>query len=655
MSWGLTRVFNHWKDKIGTASRAWYGRLIAALMLVGALICLIDVLAIATHGAVNDSARTWAWGQQEYSSSGRAAAAPSGLQLASVQLVINVSGDNLTARYTVTSSSGSVLAQQAQRAQQTGNSDALVDDLFGGVSVAQFRNGLGTNRYGWTDLGFMPPDLQVAAGKTTVTIASNRFRLFLSQQYVEVHQPGDQDDPTGGVQFTYPSGLQVLNVHGASLTSTGKGSIDDQRSGGDVRATLREPGANWTTGLRSLGGVSLPVIGGPLERLADSVTAIVLLWALWRICQNLLPLRRDVRAVALAGMNAARVLVGALIALVALGFAYSLMFEFRPQGTGPWLAGPAGLALAGAVVLWPVACWRVGPAARLRAGRARGAGGHWGWDIAAMSGIGVAYIAYIAFTVGDAGPRPVSWWQVGPSVAGVVVLVYLLGRLLLGPSALRPAARLVVLLVLLAAVFTSAVAWPVIVYTGFYKGGVLYVNVIGKWVYLAAALITLVGLCVMIARVTGVLSASHRRCLAARPDGSRRRPASRSGSSARAAGGAGYGGPAPPSSSASRWPPPSPTWSARRSSAPRTPRGWSRPAWSPTPSPARTCTARCRSCSAGCCSRSRSALCWRPGGPRGPSRPGGSRRVGRGPGRSPPSGSRPTGSPRGGSRSRSCC
>ena len=308
-------------------------------------------------------------------------------------------------------------------------------------------------------------------------------------------------------------------MHGASLTSTGKGSIDDQRSGGDVRATLREPGANWTTGLRSLGGVSLPVIGGPLERLADSVTAIVLLWALWRICQNLLPLRRDVRAVALAGMNAARVLVGALIALVALGFAYNLMFEFRPQGTGPWLlAGPAGLALAGAVVLWPVACWRVGPAARLRAGRARGAGGHWGWDIAAMSGIGVANRLHRLHRR-RRRPRPVSWWQVGPSVAGVVVLVYLLGRLLLGPSALRRR-RGSWSAGLLAAVFTSAVAWPVIVYTGFYKGGVLYVNVIGKWVYLAAALITLVGLCVMIARVTGVLSASHRRCLAARPDGS---------------------------------------------------------------------------------------------------------------------------------------
>ena len=83
-----------------------------------------------------------------------------------------------------------------------------------------------------------------------------------------------------------------------------------------------------------------------------------------------------------------------------------------------------------------------------------------------------------------------------------------------GPSALGPAARLAVLAALLVAVLASTAAWPVLVYSGFNRGGVLYANLIGKWIYFGAAVITIVGLCVMIARVVGVLSASHRRSLA---------------------------------------------------------------------------------------------------------------------------------------------
>jgi hypothetical protein len=143
------------------------------------------------------------------------------------------------------------------------------------------------------------------------------------------------------------------------------------------------------------------------------------------------------------------------------------------------------------------------------------AAGHWGRDVAAMAAIGAVYLGFVA---GWARHRPVTWWLAGLAVAGIVVLVYLLGRLLLRPSALRPAARLAVLAALLVAVLASTLVWPVLVYTGFYQRGVLDVNLIGKWVYFAVAVITIVGLCVMIARVVGVLSASHRRCLAAALD-----------------------------------------------------------------------------------------------------------------------------------------
>ena len=269
-----------------------------------------------------------------------------------------------------------------------------------------------------------------------MTIASDPFRLLLSQQYIHVSPPaGTTDGPSGDLELAYPSGLQVLDVNGASLTSTAGGSIDMQRGGAAVSAMLREAGANWTTGLRSVGGTGLPVIGSPLQRLADLVAYIALLWGFSRICQNLAPLRDDVQSVVLAGMNAVRAIVGAIVALAALGFGYNLMFGLLPKGTGPLLAGPVASAPG-----------------RRRRGRWRAGDARWHW---ARRAAARAAARGLALGVGP-GPdgadrlrlpelphrlgrhRPVTWWQAGLAVAGIVGLVYLLGRLLLRPSALRP-------------------------------------------------------------------------------------------------------------------------------------------------------------------------------------------------------------------------
>ena len=518
MSWDGASSFKRWLDKVDKASQPWYGRLIAALLLVGALICLMDVLAVAVRGVVKNSDQSWPWGLSEGSSSNQPAAAPSDVQLASVHLLITVSGDDLTAQYTVTSSPGQALTSQAQDAQRAGNSNAMVSDLLGQVWIAQFRDGLTANHHEWATLGFTAPQMQVTGNKATVTITSDHFRLLLGQQYIQVSPPtGAVFGAPGDLEFTYPSGLQVLDAGGASLTSTAGDSTDLQRSGAAVTATLRETGANWTTGLRSIGGIGLPVIGGPLQRLASSVVYFVLLWSLSRVCRNLPGLRTDVQEVVLASRNAVSAVVSALIALSVLEFSYQLVFEFLPQGTaGPLLAGPTGLAIVGAVVLWPVVCWRVGPAGHLGAGEAPVTGrGRWR-GLAAMALIAVVY----AITMAIWFRSQVTWWQAVPAIAGIVVLVYLLGTLLLRPIVLRPPARLAVLAAMLVVVLASTVTWPVLVYTDFYKGGALYVNLIGKWIYLAVALITIVSLCAMIARVVHVLSASHLGDLAAPPGGS---------------------------------------------------------------------------------------------------------------------------------------
>ena len=81
---------------------------------------------------------------------------------------------------------------------------------------------------------------------------------------------------------------------------------------------------------------------------------------------------------------------------------------------------------------------------------------------------------------------------------------------LLGRSDLGSRARSGVLAGLLAVVLGATLVWPVLVYTGFYEDReVLHVNLAGKWIYLVAALVAIIGLCVLCARVIHVLAVSH--------------------------------------------------------------------------------------------------------------------------------------------------
>ena len=535
------------RRRLDRAARAlpWHWRLVSALVLAAALIVVTDVLATAVSAVVENSDGSWPWGQTEGSSGTSSATVPPGLKLASVRLLIDVSGDELTARYTVTSSSGGALAAQAQAAESAGNSDQLVSQLLGQVSVAQFRNGFTPDRYESTALEFMTPQLVVTGDSTTATISSTPYRLLLGQQYVEVAPAKAADGAQQDLEFTYPSGLAVLHVAGASLisasqgaSSTGQDNTDLQRGKVAVTATLREPGTNWTTGLRSVGGMNFPVGGGTLQRLADLVTYAVLLWSLSWISRNLPALRPDVRSVVQASRNAVSVIVGALIALSALGLAYSLAyqlkFELPASQAAPLLAGPTGLAVAGAVVLWPVLCWRVAPprdqaaenqaagenqagenqagenqAGENQAGENQATGRRSWLDQVPLWLVAVAYVVLLNLWPGVRHDW-VTWWQVALTVPGSLVLVYLLGTVLLGRSDLGPRARSGVLAGLLAVVLGSTLAWPVLVYTGFYEGRhVLHVNLIGKWIYLAVVIVAIIGLCVLCARVIHVLAVSH--------------------------------------------------------------------------------------------------------------------------------------------------
>ena len=429
---------------------------------------------------------------------------------ASLELVIAISGGELTAHYTLTASSGTALIEQALAAQNAETGNLMVDNLLGQVSVRQFHYGLTGNQRTPSYLGFGPPQLQVTGNKTIVTISSAPFRLSLDQQYIRVAPPtGLMNGSPEDLQVKSSSAVQVLDVSGARRISISKDDTELLRPSSSVtaEAVLREPGQNWTTGLRAMGGITLPIAGGLLARLDSMFVYIVLLWSFAKAAKEW-----PGNQVLAVGRNAVSTIVGALVAMAVLSFCYQLIFELisDPKLRAPALAGPMGLLTGGVVLMWPAACWRVTPPDENAPDAAERTVPKNGRRLLVMAMAAVAYLIVLYFWLGI---NPLSW-QVVPSTAGIVVLVYLLVNAVLSRSDRKGPVSLAILVGMLAAVLGATVTWPVLVYTGFrFRGDpALYVNVLGKWTYFAAAAITAIGLCVLAVRVIGVISDSRIRC-----------------------------------------------------------------------------------------------------------------------------------------------
>jgi hypothetical protein len=288
------------------------------------------------------------------------------------------------------------------------------------------------------------------------------------------------------------------------MTSVGREKTDLSRRSGSVSTiVMREPGHNWTAGLRTVGGITIPFAGGLLHHGADIFLFLVLLWGLTRAGRDYTAAGRELPASVAVAKRAVTVIVGAFAGLAILSFGYALLYELvqTPRLKAPALAGPVGLAVAGAVILWPALCWRVGPARERQAGAGAGPGRGWG-QLGVMATAALVYLRLLYYWP---GLDLLAHWQVVPLAAGIVIGVYVLVGVVFGGRDTAPL-PFAVSLGMLAAILGAAVAWPILVYSGFRFGGpVLYVNVIGKWAYLAVAAVTLAGLCLMAIRVIAAL------------------------------------------------------------------------------------------------------------------------------------------------------
>ena len=492
----------------------WRGRLIIMLVIVGGLIFLMDTLTLAARHAVASGDSGW-WGAREISSQEDPGTVVTSLRLASLRLFITINGDELAAHYRLTGPSGGTLIQQALAAQHAESGDLLVDDLLGQISVAQFHYGLRGDNHAWLRLQFGPPLLQVKGNMATVTISSTPLRLSLDQQLLSVMKPsGKVLVSVESVQVRdESSAMQVLDISGARRVFVQPDTEMLRRSSSAVTdALLREPGQAWTTGLRAMGGRTVPLLGGLMLRLGSIFAYIVLLWSLARSGQAL-----PGNHVVAVGRNVVAVIVGGFIALAVLGLSYQMIFDLvrDPAQKAAALAGPTGLLTGGALVLWPVACWRVKPHdAAAPHGIRSGAARHPWLRLFALTPVAIAYLIALYLWLGIS---PFTSWEVLPSVAGIVVLVYLLTDVLLSRRDRSGPTPFPALAAMLATALATTVIWPVLIYSGFDFGfGAnpdLHVNVLGKWTYLVAAGITVLGLCTLTFRFIGAACDSHIRYL----------------------------------------------------------------------------------------------------------------------------------------------
>jgi hypothetical protein len=120
---------------------AWAWRVVALVILTAILISLITYLTVSAHRGVFKKYDSW-WGPRYLSTWEETRAIKGRLHLSSAQLVINITGDELTAHYGLAAPIGQGLMAQALASQRAETGNDMVDNILGDVSVGQFRYGL---------------------------------------------------------------------------------------------------------------------------------------------------------------------------------------------------------------------------------------------------------------------------------------------------------------------------------------------------------------------------------------------------------------------------------------------------------------------------------------------------------------------------------
>lgn len=482
--------------------------LLLSVLLIGA----VDWLAAASYSQVNQASYSGRWwgGSAETPWTQAADSAAAGVRrskkpvrvLNSVDLVIAVHGDRLSARYLASFPANGPLAARAYSDISPDSGNDLVYHVLGGVQVGEFRYGFTGNSYTYDNLSFDEPQFSRSGSAVTAIVQSVPLQLSLHRQRIWATRPGrGYFKGRERVQVNIPS-IQAADIQGANFALVKSGEIALTAIGSrDIKATVWDgnSGQGWMDGLRGIGGMMVPVADGFLCWIPVLLVYGMFWWA-FRRARQIFPQTPMV----VVGSRISSVLLSALAVAASIELSTDICSAL--VGKYSWatvsiVAGPLGLLLAGLLWVWPVACVRArftDQADIASAGR---------FSVVRMLAPIVMFGAVVA----------VYWWILGLFGVGihapvilktlaVCVLVALIGSIITrGRSELSWLLSVGILLVVLAA----TVAWPILWYDS--NGSPAEVNMAGKCIFLAGAVLTAAGLSLMAGRAAWIFSATWRK------------------------------------------------------------------------------------------------------------------------------------------------
>jgi hypothetical protein len=454
---------------------------------------------------------------------------PEGTSPTTLSLHLWLSGDDLTAHYTLATGRDPALVNDVDDYPASLIGDQFVTELLGEVQISEHRYGVTGGAVFWKELGFNVPVLQQAGATTTVLVSSDVFRVDLSYQDIRISR--SQDLPRGATETITVTSTQgrISDLSGASFAQVQGTSVllrvpprQPQRSSPPIAFVLAESPISWFTGLRAAGQIVLPTAANNLLiRLARLLAYGVLLWSLARIRAA-----GEARAPVVVITRAVTLVVAGLAVLGVLGAAVDLTYlvKHNPRLVPPEVAGPLGLFMGLIIVAWPAAVyhfarrtpperasrtvpsgpgWRASrtPATPARSRARLLAAQAYGLVIPALvcSAMGFAYVRYVGLVL------QISSGTVTRLTAALCFLAFALAIVL--AAARRGAVQPLLGPCLLASLLLSTIVWPVLSTAFVTYGSISFVNPFGKWLYLLIVVAITTGLGVIGIRAGAVVIA----------------------------------------------------------------------------------------------------------------------------------------------------
>ena len=481
------------------------------LFLASAVVVVIDWLGSAANSQVTTLNKHWYGAAQE---SPWMDATNHEITLITRELTITINGDELTAKYEVTTPAGSSVTSIAESDTDARAGDDLVNNVLGQVLVGEFHYGITGHQLQASTLTFNRPRVQIAKDKkkqllATLDVESDPVRLNEHQQQITILPPakGIVGGPmtaiklkAPAVQVATPVGIKVRGIEDETANLQVDLATVQRADNASFTMTEAARSLGWFYGLRAVGGLMLPIVDAFLYRLLTIFVCAIFLWAFYR-ARRKFPDDQLVNV----GLKTVETVVAALAAVAVLGFAYDLSSKLCGTTDRTYLlAGPMGLLVGGAAVVWPVACWRAGaidPGMQNPARSPSGSAGRrllWKGALVLML-VHVAIAVLYLLRLHRLGVNPLTPTVIA-GTALIVAAVPLLVRVLLGRGLLAWVASAG----LLGAALAAATSWQLL-YTSIFwlppDAHSAHVNLWGKWTYVTVAAVAAAGLCVMWGRV----------------------------------------------------------------------------------------------------------------------------------------------------------